>query len=199
MPRGRTGDVRALGHYCSLTNDARQRTLTGMSLVCAVWLACVVLLLTASRASAQDSPPPVSTVLETPTEATRREPTRLYVGMWTLHLKRDTVALNNNWLIGFAHRGFFGATFMNSFGRRGYAAGIQRTVASSTRGPLKSLLGIRVGAVSGYDGRFMRIARHTPVLPLISVYSNVDIGRVGVEVAYTIVVVSVALSYRVGG
>jgi hypothetical protein len=165
-----------------------------------VWLASVVLMAMPTPARAQESPPPiVEAVQDTPTGIKRQEPTRLYVGMWTLHLKNDVVALNNNWLIGFAHRGFFGATFMNTFGRRGYAAGVQRTMASSVRGPVTSSLGIRLGAVSGYDGRFMRLARHTPVLPLMSVYGNVDVGRLGVEVAYTIVVVSVAVSYRLGG
>ncbi len=127
------------------------------------------------------------------------EPTRLYLGMWTVHLKHDTVALKNNWLVGVAYRRFFGATFMNSFGRRAYAAGYQRTAISSRRGALTASLGFRLGAISGYDGRFMRIARSTPVLPLMSVFGNVDVGRVGVELSYTIVVVSVAMSYRLGG
>ena len=87
---------------------------------------------------------------------------------------------------------------MNSFGRRAWAAGYQRTAVSATRGPLAASLGFRLGAISGYDGRFMRIARHTPVLPLISAFGNVDVGRVGLEVSYTMVVVSVAVSYRLG-
>lgn len=159
----------------------------------------VVLLVTPVVAAAQTPAPPAVAVQQTPSETGRREPARLYVGMWTVHLKHEVVALNNNWLIGFASRGWFGATFINSFGRRGYAAGIQRTVASAARGPVTSSLGLRAGAVSGYDGRFMRIARHTPVLPLISVYGNVDVGRIGIEVAYTMVIVSVSLSYRLGG
>jgi hypothetical protein len=126
------------------------------------------------------------------------EPTRVYVGMWTLHLKHDVVALDNNWLVGVSHRGYFGATFLNSFGRRAYAAGVQRTLVSSARGPLTAALGVRLGAITGYDGRFMRLARHTPVLPLISAFVNVDVGRAGVEVAYTMVVVSAAVSIRLG-
>ena len=132
-------------------------------------------------------------------ETVTHEPTRLYFGMWTVHLKHDTVALKNNWLIGVAYRRFFGATFMNSFGRRAYAAGYQRTALTSRRGPLTASLGFRLGAISGYDGRFMRIARSTPVLPLMSVFGNVDVGRLGVELSYTIVIVSAAVSYRFGG
>jgi len=161
-------------------------------------LGCAVLLLTPTRASAQESPasPPATT--RTETDATSRDPARLYVGMWTVHLKHDAVALDNNWVVGVAFRRFFAATFINSFGRRSYAAGYQRTAVSTTRGPLAASLGFRLGAVSGYDGRFMRIARHTPVLPLISAFGNVDVGRVGLEVSYTMVVVSLAVSYRLG-
>ena len=128
--------------------------------------------------------------------ADSRHETRLYLGMWTTHLKHPVVTVDNNWLIGFTHRGFFGGTFMNSFGRRAYSAGIQRTVISRQRAALTTSLGFRLGLVSGYDGRFMRIARDTPVLPLIQGFGNVDVKRVGVEVSYTIVVVSLAMSYR---
>src|SRR5262245_14890566 len=95
----------------------------------------------------------------------RREPTRVYVGMWTTHLKHETLGLNNNWVAGLTYRGFFGATFLNSYGRRAYTAGIQRTIIGSQPRPVGVSLGYRVGLVSGYDGRFMRIARETPVLP----------------------------------
>ena len=163
-------------------------------------IGCAVLLLAPSRATAQETaPPPVTTPIESSPEGRPRHETRLYVGMWTTHLKHRVVTLDNNWLVGFAHRGFFGGTFVNSFGRRAYSAGIQRTALSRNRGPLTSSLGYRLGLVSGYDGRFMRIARDSPVLPLISAYGNVDVGRVGIEVSYTIVVVSVAMSYRLGG
>jgi hypothetical protein len=160
---------------------------------------CAVLLLTPAPASAQESAaPPAVAASEAESETRSREPTRLYVGMWTLHLKDDAIGLTNNWVVGLAYRGFFGATFMNSFGRRAWTAGYQRTAVSSNHGPLTASLGYRLGAVSGYDGRFMNIARHTPVLPLASAFGNVDVGRVGIEVSYTFVIVSVAVSYRLG-
>src|ERR1043165_3927302 len=46
----------------------------------------------------------------------REHATRLYFGMWTTHLREDVLVLDNNWLIGLSTRGFFGATFLNSFG-----------------------------------------------------------------------------------
>jgi hypothetical protein len=42
----------------------------------------------------------------------------------------------------------------------------------------------------------MRIARDTPVLPLVQPFATIDVGRVGVEVSYTFVIVSVATSVR---
>jgi hypothetical protein len=128
--------------------------------------------------------------------ARHREPTRLYFGMWTTHLNRDVVALDNNWVIGVSYRGVFAATFLNSFGRRAYTAGIQRTLFATEPRPFGASLGYRIGLVSGYDGRFMRVARDTPVLPLVQPFVSVDVHHIGVEVSYTFVVVSVAASYR---
>ena len=125
-----------------------------------------------------------------------RLPTRLYVGMWTMHLKHDVIALENNWLVGLTCRGFFGATFENSFGRRAFTGGIQRPIVSVDRARFGASLGYRLGVVVGYDGRFMRLARKTPVLPLAQAFAGVDIQRIGLEVSYTFVVVSVAMSYR---
>jgi hypothetical protein len=126
----------------------------------------------------------------------RHEPTRIYFGMWTTHLNHEGVALDNNWVVGLTYRGFFGATFLNSFGRRAFTAGIQRTLVASAPRPIGASLGLRIGLVSGYDGRFMQIARDTPVLPFAQPFVTIDIHHVGVEVSYTFVVVSVAASYR---
>jgi hypothetical protein len=126
----------------------------------------------------------------------RREATRLYVGMWTTHLKHDAVSLRNNWVAGLTYRGFFGGTFLNSYGRRAFTAGIQRTILAAEPHPFGASLGYRVGLVSGYDGRFMRIARETPVLPFVQPFVTLDVHRVGFEIQYTFVIVSVAASVR---
>ena len=57
-------------------------------------------------------------------------------------------------------------------------------------------LGFRLGFITGYDGRLMRLARDTPVLPLVQPFARIDFQHVGVEVSYTFVVMSVGLSYR---
>ena len=125
-----------------------------------------------------------------------REPTRLYFGMWTTHLKHDVVALHNNWVVGLTYRGFFGATFLNSYGRRAFTGGIQRTILATEPRPIGASLGLRIGLVSGYDGRFMQIARDTPVLPFVQPYVTLDVYRIGFEIQYTFVIVSVAASVR---
>ncbi len=116
--------------------------------------------------------------------------------MWTTHLKHEVITLDNNWVIGLTYRGFFGATFLNSFGRRAYTGGIQRTLLATRPRPIRASFGYRLGFVTGYDGRFMRLARNTPVLPLVQPFASIDVTRVGFEVQYTFVVVSVAMSYR---
>jgi hypothetical protein len=116
--------------------------------------------------------------------------------MWTMHLKQDVIALDNNWAIGMTWRGFFGATFLNSFGRRAFTGGLQRTIVGAERGPIGASFGYRLGFVTGYDGRFMRIARTTPVLPLVQPFTTVDVKHVGFEVSYSFVVLSIAVSYR---
>jgi hypothetical protein len=152
--------------------------------------------LIAMPARAQEPPlePPVAEDLRLP--GAHREPTRLFLGMWTTHLKHHVIAIDSNWLVGVTHRSYFFATFRNSFGRQAFTAGMQRTLVSRRRGRLASSLGGRVGLVYGYDGRFIRLARDVPVLPMIQGFGNVDVGRVGIEVSYTFVVVSVTTSYR---
>ena len=142
----------------------------------------------------ESAPPPAAH--QTSDTRQTRNPTRLYVGMWTTHLKHHVIAIDNNWLVGFTHRGYFLATFRNSFGRQAYTVGVQRAFFTRSRDALTSSLGGRIGLVYGYDGRFIRIARDTPILPLFQAFGNVDVGKVGIEVSYTFVVVSVTTSYR---
>ena len=130
-----------------------------------------------------------------PDEVSTRRTTRLYVGMWTTHLKDDAIVLDNNWVVGLSARGYFGATFLNSFGRRAFAGGLQRTIVASDPAPIGASLGVRLGFITGYDGRLLRIARDTPVLPLIQPFATIDVQRIGFEVSFTFVVVSVAVSY----
>ena len=156
------------------------------------------LLLVPAMAGAQETSPVTHETVETVAASDVRpsHPTRLYFGMWTMHLRRDVWALDNNWAIGLAWHGFFGATFMNSFGRRAFTGGLQRTIVSTRPAPIGASIGYRLGVVTGYDGRFMPLARKTPVLPLVQPFVSIDVTHVSVEVSYTFVVVSVAASYK---
>ena len=158
----------------------------------ALFLACLPARGWTQDTSATGSGPVVDVDADHP-----REPSRMYMAMWTSHLKRDALAFDNNWAFGLSHRGIFGATFLNSYGRRAFTAGWQRTLVSGgSASGVAIATGLRLGLISGYDDRLMPLAGKTPVLPLIQPFVVVDRGHVGVDVSYTFVVVSVALAYR---
>lgn len=163
-------------------------------------LLCLLLglLLVPAIAGAQETSPDAHEAVEIVAAPDVRppHPTRLYFGMWTMHLRHDVWALDNNWAIGLASHGFFGATFVNSFGHRAFTGGIQRTIVSTRPATFGASIGYRLGVVSGYDGRFIPLARKTPVLPLVQPFVSIDVTHVGVEVSYTFVVISVAASYK---
>ena len=162
-----------------------------------VVLVCVLLVPAGARAqTAPTADAPAAPPEQHEYERRPHPPTRLYLGMWTTHLKNDVIVLDNNWAVGLSWRGFFGATFLNSYGRRAYTGGIQRTFVSTDPRPIGASLGFRLGFVTGYDGRLMRLARQTPVLPLVQPFASIDVQHVSLEVSYTFVVVSLAMSYR---
>lgn len=122
--------------------------------------------------------------------------TRVYVGMWTSHVREPQRGLDANSLIGMAYRGFYGATFVNSYGDRAYAAGVQRSTTPSRRAALKTAIGYRAGLVTGYDERFLPLAARVPAVPFVQVVGSVDHGRLGAELAYAGLVASVLISCR---
>lgn len=149
------------------------------------------------RAAAQPVSQPVSAEVEADAvPAKRRHPRRIYAGMWTTHLKDDVLVIDNNWALGLTAGGYFAAAFLNSYGELAFAGGLQRTFLSSAPGPVVVSAGYRLGAITGYDGRLMDIARKTPVLPLVQPFAMIDVHRIGIEVSCTFVVVSVATSFR---
>ena len=160
-------------------------------------LACAVLTPAAALAATQTAEPAsVSPADPEPRAPAPHHERRVYFGMWTMHLREDVIALENNWAAGLTWRGFFGATFLNSFGHRAFAGGLQRRLLTGGGDPIGVSLGYRLGFVTGYDGRFMRLARKTPVLPLVQPFVTIDVQHLGVEVSYSFVVVSAALSFR---
>ena len=120
--------------------------------------------------------------------------TRAYVGMWTTHVWNLGRGVEGNWLLGIAHGGYFGATFINSFGSRSLTAGVQRNLVPRS-GPSPVALGYRVGIVTGYDERFLAIAGKTPVLPFLQLVGQFDHRMLGPELTYSGLVASVLLSW----
>lgn len=116
--------------------------------------------------------------------------------MWTTHLKEDALVIDNNWALGVTAGGYFVAAFLNSYGEPAFAGGLQHTFVSTAPRLVVASAGYRLGVITGYDGRLMRIARKTPVLPLVQPFVMVDVRRIGIELSCTFVVVSVATSFR---
>ena len=120
--------------------------------------------------------------------------TRAYVGMWTTHVWDLGRGVEGNWLLGIAHRGYFGATFINSFGNRSPAAGVQRNLVPRS-GSSPVALGYRVGIVTGYDERFLAVAGKTLVLPFLQIVGQLDHRMLGLELTYSGLVALVLLSW----
>jgi len=159
-------------------------------------LICACVLLTAESAHAQVAASTTTSAGSEVHEERTRHQSRIYFGRWTVHLKHEVLAVHNNWVAGMSYRGLFGATFLNSYGRRAFTGGLQRTFVLADARPIGATVGYRIGFVTGYDGRLMPLARETPVLPLAQPFALVEIKHVGIEVSYTFVVISVATSYR---
>jgi len=109
---------------------------------------------------------------------------RVHVGMWTSHLSRIGHGLDANWLVALGWRGLYGGTFVNSFGDRAFAAGIQRRLARTDDGTMVTGLGYRLGLVTGYDERLTGLAGRIPVLPAAQLLGDFAMGRTGLEVAW---------------
>lgn len=129
-------------------------------------------------------------------DASSARQTRIYLGMWTSHLRNLKGGLERNSLIGVAYRGFFGATFINSYGDRGITAGIQRSLTAPRRRSLRTALGYRVGLVTGYDERLLGIASKVPAVPFVQLVGSIDHSSLGLELAYAGLVASIAVNWR---
>jgi len=138
-----------------------------------------VLVLTVTQsawAQATDPGPPAATQASSSV--------RIYVGMWSTHVRDIKRGLSNNWLVGVGWRGWYGGTFVNSFGNRSFTVGVQRTVARGAENGIVPSFQYRVGVVSGYDERFMSLAARLPVLPIGQLLGGLETDRAGVELGW---------------
>jgi hypothetical protein len=153
------------------------------------------LILLPFSASAQRPDVAASATDQVATPAERR----FYVGMWTFHFRDMERGLDNNWVLGMSWGKIYGATFINSFGRRAYSVGLQENVAQWRPGivPVSSVsLGYRAGLITGYNERLFRLAGETPVLPFVQPLINLDANRLGLELSYVGVIASAVLTVR---
>ena len=122
--------------------------------------------------------------------------TRLYFGMWSTHIRDLGRGLDANALVGIAYRGFFGATFINSYGDRSVCLGVQRSFSPPRSGFLTTSLGYRLGVITGYDERFFGIGDKMPALPFVQLVGAVDVRNLGMELGYAGIVASLSLNWR---
>jgi len=122
--------------------------------------------------------------------------TRVYFGMWSTHILDINRGLGANSLIAVAWRGWFGGTFINSYGDRSVAIGVQRSLTPARPGAVTTSLGYRAGVVTGYDERLFGIGQISPVLPFAQLTGSVDWRNLGCELAYSGIVASVMLNVR---
>jgi hypothetical protein len=132
-----------------------------------------------------------------PTDGGSSVGVRLYVGLWTTHLRNPGRGFDSNWLVGVGWRGLYGGTFVNSFGTRAFAAGLARPLARSDEGRVARGVGYRLGLVTGYDERFIGLAGTLPILPMAQLVGDVAVGRTGVELAWSGLVASLGPYMRV--
>jgi hypothetical protein len=139
---------------------------------------------------------PPAEELKEETERRRSRPDRrLYLGMWTIHFRDLERGVDDNQALGLAWGALYGATFVNSYGNRAYTAGVQGPIVG-WQGRLSLGLGYRAGVISGYDERFLPLAEKTPLIPFLQPRLTLDTRRGGVELSYSGVIASAALSMR---
>jgi hypothetical protein len=168
-----------------------------------VALACIALAVaTASAAAGPAAAEPQAAAAplaakDTTEQARSAERTRIYLGMWSTHIRDIAEGMSPNSLIGLAWRGYFGATFINSFGDRSVAVGLQRNFSPSGQSAVTTALGYRFGLVTGYDDRFFGIGHMVPALPFAQLVGTIDFRSLGLELNYSGIVASFVLNWRI--
>ncbi|MDX1494911.1 MAG: hypothetical protein R3253_12660 [Longimicrobiales bacterium] len=121
---------------------------------------------------------------------------RIIWGMWTTHLNRENDPWQNDRTVGVVYRGFYAATFRTTHGPRAYTAGVERSWASVSAGPVAAMLAFRSGLVYGYDRRLGWLAEAVPILPFAQPVIYARVGPLTADLTYTWVVISVTAGLR---
>jgi hypothetical protein len=175
-----------------LTTDVAHRARRGrlpsrLSLVLRCLIVIAAVHATPLRASDDEAPEPTRSTWSKALWGQAQESTA-YLGMWTRHFHPG---VDNNQMIAIDYRGYFGGTFINSYGQRSYAAGFDRTLLSRTSSSnLAYGIGYRLGVIQGYDSRLLSVAGKTPVVPFLQATGDLSWKRIGIEGTYCVRVVT---------
>lgn len=125
----------------------------------------------------------------------------LYLGMWTYHIRPGGNHNNNtNRMLGIHFKGIFFGKFVNSFYKPAYAAGIQRIIYSQkSESYLQFDIGYRLGLVWGYKSTHLFGKKPIPFdpLPFPQVFCNVSWELVGVQLSYSVAVVTAGFYIKI--
>ncbi|KEQ18188.1 hypothetical protein [Endozoicomonas numazuensis] len=118
----------------------------------------------------------------------------IYLGMWTLHLDPGDDQENNNELVGFSYKGYYGGTFINTHRDRVWSAGWQRTLFQQKYGEFDVGAGYRAGLMYGYK-KYLTLY-DTRFFPLAQAVLDIDYKGFGVELSWAGVVLTAGFYYR---
>lgn len=115
----------------------------------------------------------------------RESRTRAIAGVWALHpFEPQFPELEWTRGFGFVWDQWLGATFINSYGSRGFIGALERHWWMPSAGPVDFGVGYRMGVVTGYDERLFELAGQTPVLPFGGLLIWAESGPVSLDVFY---------------
>lgn len=121
------------------------------------------------------------------------------LGVWALHpFEPQFPEFEWTWGYGVKTRQWLLASFMNSYGRRGVIAAVERYWWVGDYGALDIGLGYRLGVVTGYDEELFELAERTPVLPFTGLLAWADVGPFSLNAfyAYRGITLEAGLSFR---
>lgn len=122
---------------------------------------------------------------------------RVIAGIWALHpFESQFPELDPTRGVGVQVSSWFGASFVNSYGRRAYVAGLERNWATHTTSTFGLGVGYRAGVVTGYDAELVNIARHMPLLPFAGLLVWGDLGPIGIDAFYVYKAITFEASAR---
>ena len=118
----------------------------------------------------------------------------LYLGMWTLHFSSGDDQENTNNLLGFAYKGYYAGTFVNTHRDQVFSAGWQRALYRDKWGVFDVEAGYRTGMMYGYT-KYLKLGE-SKWFPLFQTLLDIDYNGFGMEFSWAGVILSAGFYYR---